>query len=160
MNWIQIAAIGKNNELGKNNKLIWPLKKDLQFFKNTTMHSNIVMGRKTFQSLPKKLPGRHHIIISKNFISDDKDVEVFSSIDSFYKAYKNEKKPIYIIGGASIYDQLLDYCDTLILTEIEAEDAAADAFYPKFNKENYKKEILDTAEENGIVYSHVKYSKY
>ena len=87
MNINLIAAIGKNNELGKNNDLIWKLKGDMKFFKEMTMGNPIVMGRKTFESLPKVLPGRKNIVISSNQINN-KEIELYKSIKEFLLNYK------------------------------------------------------------------------
>ena len=154
-----IAAIGKNNELGKNNNLIWHLKGDLKFFKEITSNHTIVMGRKTFESLPKMLPNRHHIVISSgnNF---DKEIEVFKSIDEFLEKYKEYEEEIFVIGGASIYKSFLEYANKMYLTEINAEDKNADVYFPKFDKSLWNKEyISDEKEENNIKYKHVLYRR-
>lgn len=154
-----IAAIGKNNELGKNNDLIWKLKGDLKFFKDLTTNHIIVMGRKTFESLPKMLPNRHHIIISSNNSFNDK-VEVFNNIYLFLEKYKNYKDEIFIIGGASIYKSFLEYANKLYLTEIDEEDKNADVYFPTFNVNSWNKEyISDLKEENNIKYRHVLYRR-
>ena len=86
MNINLIAAIGKNNELGKNNDLIWKFKGDMKFFKDTTMGHPIVMGRKTFESLPKVLPGRKNIVISTSEIINE-EIELYKSIKDFLINY-------------------------------------------------------------------------
>lgn len=154
-----IAATGKNNELGLNNNLIWHLKGDMKFFKETTIHHTIIMGRKTFESLPKLLPNRKHIVLSRNNI-DIPEIEVYHNIESFLKQYQNSNEEIFNIGGASIYKALLEYTEKIYLTEIEAA-AKADAYFPYFNKENFEKQILDkkTDEQTGIKYKHVLYKR-
>ena len=134
-----IAAIGQNGELGKNNNLIWHLKGDMKFFKDITLGHTIVMGRKTFESLPKLLPGRKHIVLSRNNI-DIPEIEVYHDIQSFLKKYQNSDEEIFNIGGASIYKILLDYTDKIYLTEIEKQ-AEADTYFPKFNKDDYNATI-------------------
>lgn len=154
-----IAAIGKNNELGKNNGLIWPLKEDLKFFKKLTTNHVIVMGRKTFESLPGMLPNRHHVIISSNSDFDEK-IEVFNNINSFLEKYKDYKEEIFIIGGSSIYKAFLDYSNKLYLTEINEEDKNADVYFPVFDKSLWNKEYLsEELEENNIKYKHVLYRR-
>ena len=91
MNLVIIAAVGKNNELGKDNELIWHLPSDLKFFREKTIGKNIVMGRKTFESLPKMLPNRRHIVITRGNI-DNPEVEVYHSIDDFLKNYNFTEK--------------------------------------------------------------------
>ena len=152
-----IAAIGQNNELGINNQLIWHLKKDMKFFKETTINHKIVMGRKTFESLPKLLVNREHIILTKQNINLP-NVKIFHDISSFLKAYENLDEEIFNIGGQSIYKELLEYADKLYLTEIE-DTSKADAYFPIFDKNDFEKEILSENEEDGIKYKHVLYKR-
>lgn len=154
-----IAAIGQHGELGKNNNLIWHLKGDMKFFKDITLGHTIVMGRKTFESLPKLLPGRKHIVLSRNNI-DIPEIEVYHDIQSFLKKYQNSDEEIFNIGGASIYKILLDYTDKIYLTEIEKQ-AEADTYFPKFNKDDYNETILDINQDQntGIKYKHVLYKR-
>ena len=152
-----IAAIGQNNELGINNQLIWHLKKDMKFFKETTINHKIVMGRKTFESLPKLLVNREHIILTKQNINLP-NVKIFHDISSFLKAYESLDEEIFNIGGQSIYKELLEYADKLYLTEIEAT-SKADAYFPTFDKNDFEKEILSENEEDGIKYKHVLYKR-
>lgn len=107
-----IAAIGKNNELGKDNNLIWHLPNDLKFFKETTMGKDIIMGSNTFYSLPKLLPGRKHIVLTTKNINNDK-ILVLHSKEELLEYLKQVKKEVMIIGGASIYTQVLEYADKL-----------------------------------------------
>lgn len=154
-----IAAIGKNNELGKDNNLIWHLKEDLKFFKELTTNHVIVMGRKTFESLPKMLPNRHHIVITSNNNLNN-EIEVFKNIESFLETYKDYEDEIFIIGGASIYKNFLDYSNKLYLTEIDEEDENADVYFPLFDKSLWNKEyISELKEENNIKYRHVLYRR-
>ena len=153
-----IAAVGKNNELGKNNDLVWRLKGDMKFFRDTTMGHSIVMGRKTFESLPKILPGRKHIVISTSEIKND-EIELYKSIRDFLIQYKDIEEDVFIIGGASIYQQFVDLATKMYLTEIDAVDNDADVYFPKFNKEDWDREELASNQENSINYKHVLYKK-
>jgi dihydrofolate reductase len=153
-----IAAIGKNRELGKDNQLIWHLPKDLKFFRTMTKGHTIVMGRKTFESLPGLLPGRHHIVISRSNPTLPEEVEIFSSIEDFLHAYEKSEEEIFVIGGAAIYKQLLPYCERLLLTEIDAS-YDADVFFPEFDKDKYKRTVLSDIEENDTHYQHIEYLK-
>ena len=153
-----IAAIGKNNELGKNNDLVWRLKGDMMFFRETTMGHPIVMGRKTFESLPKVLPGRKNIVISSNEILND-EIERYKSIKEFLLKYKEFNEDVFIIGGASIYKQFIDLASKLYLTEIDAVAKDADVYFPMFNKLEWNKEIISEKEENDIKYNHVLYKR-
>ena len=152
-----IAAIGKNNELGKNNNLIWPIKEDLQFFKEQTTNHNIIMGYNTYISLPKKLPNRHHIILTHRDIKTDNDIDVYNNKYDLLAGLNNIEDDIYIIGGASIYKEFIDDVNELMLTEIEATDNNADVYFPTFNKEEWSKEIISTHNDNNPKYKHVKY---
>ena len=154
-----IAAIGKNNELGLNNNLIWHLKGDMKFFKETTIGHTIIMGRKTFESLPQLLEERKHIVLSRNNINIP-NIEVFHTIEEFLSNYINTDEEIFNIGGASVYQSLLEYTDKIYLTEVE-KTAKADAYFPTFNKKDFESEILDkkTDEKTGIKYKHVLYKR-
>ncbi len=158
MKLIEIAAIGKNRELGYQNDLLWHLKEDMKYFRKQTKGHTIVMGRKTFESLPGLLPNRHHIVISRSKTDFGTEVECFQSIEAFLKAYESSSEEIYVIGGGQIYHEMLDSSDTLLLTEIQAE-AKADAYFPDFDASQYTKTVIDQKEEQGIVYQFVKYEK-
>ena len=156
MDLSMIAAVGKGNELGKNNGLIWNIPNDLKFFKEKTIGKTVVMGANTFYSIGKPLPQRNNIVITHQNI--DK-VLIYKSIREFLIDYKNKKEEVFIIGGASIYKEFIDYASKLYLTEIDASDKEADTYFPEFNKQLYEKIILDKNEENGIKYTHTMYKK-
>lgn len=153
-----IAAIGKNNELGKDNNLIWRLPNDLKFFKTVTTGKTVVMGRKTFMSLPKILPNRTNVVISHNN-NFPKEIVLFHSIEEFLEYYKDSEEEIFIIGGALVYKQFIKYACELYLTEIDAECKDADVYFPVFNKEEWEQEVIGQNEDNGIKYKHVLYKK-
>ena len=158
MSYSIIAAIGKNNELGYKNNLIWHLKKDLSFFRDTTMNKTIIMGRRTFESLPKMLPNRKHVVLSS---SNDfpEEVTVFKTMDELLDYFKDSEEELFVIGGASIYKQFLDISDKLYLTEIDASFDEADVYFPTFNKEEFDAEVLDSECEDDINYTHVLYKR-
>lgn len=152
-----IAAIGKNNELGKGNDLIWHFHADMVFFRETTTGSAVIMGRKTFESLPKVLPKRKNIIMTS---SPDYSVDGAYVVHSAEQALREAGDgKVFIIGGESVYSQFLPMCDELYLTEIEDECEEADAFFPKFDKSDWKRTVLAENEENGVKFSHVLYTK-
>ena len=157
MKLILIVAVGKNNELGKDNNLIWHIKEDLQFFKKMTINHKILMGKNTFLSFPKPLKDRKHLVISTSLESSHEDVEIFRSIEDFYKKYESTDEEIYVIGGASIYKALIDECEELYLTEIDSS-FEADCFFPKFDKSAYDREVLSSFDEP-YSYKHVIYKK-
>lgn len=152
-----IAAIGKNRELGKNNDLIWHFKEDMKFFRETTTGNTVIMGRKTFESLPHALPNRRNIVITQNanYVADG--AEVVGSIKE--AIVKTENDNVFIIGGGKIYAEFLPVADKLYLTEIDGECKEADTFFPEFNKEEYTAEKLTDFTVDGIHFSHVLYTK-
>ncbi len=149
-----IAAIGKNRELGKGNQLVFHIKEDMQFFKDTTMGHTVVMGHKTWDSLPGKLPGRKNIVISRGEVPGAD--EVVNDLPAFIAAHQDTPEEIFIIGGAFVYNEFLKYCKNLYLTEIDAS-AEADTFFPVFDKSKYDKQIIKEGEENGIKFTFTKY---
>ncbi|MDR1682444.1 MAG: dihydrofolate reductase [Candidatus Symbiothrix sp.] len=125
-----IVATGKNNEIGQNGGLLCHLPDDLKRFKEITTGKPIVMGRRTFDSLPKgALPNRRNIVISRNPYLKIENAEVYSSLDYALLKLKDEEE-VFIIGGAQIYKQILSDADKLYLTKIHANFPAADAFFP------------------------------
>lgn len=149
-----IAAIGKNNELGKDNDLIWHIKGDLAHFKELTMHKKIVMGASTYKSLPKKLEGREYIILSKS-LSNISDAVVYQSFDDLLAYLNTLDEEVMIIGGASIYKLFLPYAEVLYLTEIE-EESNADVYFPEFDKKDFTK-TLSEEHVDDIKYKFVTY---
>lgn len=154
-----IAAVGKNLELGKNNDLIWHFKEDMKFFKETTMGHPVIMGRKTFESLPKALPGRKNIVISANPEYKADGAEVVTSVEEAIKLAEAENTDAFVIGGGRIYTEFLPYADNMYLTEINAECPDADTYFPDFNKSDYIKEIINFYDVDGIEFYHVIYKK-
>lgn len=154
-----IAAVGKNLELGKNNDLIWHFKEDMKFFKETTMGHPVIMGRKTFESLPKALPGRKNIVISANPKYKADGAEVVTSVEEAIKLAETEDTDAFVIGGGRIYNEFLPYADNLYLTEINAECPDADTYFPDFNKSDYIKEIINFYDVDGTEFYHVIYKK-
>lgn len=154
-----IAAVGKNNEIGKNGGLICHLKGDLPFFKRVTMGKPVIMGRKTFESLPGALPGRTNIVISSKPDYKAEGAAVVRSLEDALAAAKNTAADeIFIIGGGRVYADALPLADRLYLTEAEFTDDGADTFFPVFDKTKWQKEILDTC-DGEIPYKHILYKK-
>ena len=110
-----IAAIGKNNELGKDNKLIWHVPGDMKFFKRTTMGHKVIMGLNTYKSLPSSgLPGREMIVLTKEKKDDLENVKFVTDIHQLIDEYLDSEEEVFIIGGASIYKQFLPYAQYLL----------------------------------------------
>jgi dihydrofolate reductase len=140
---IMIAAVAENNALGKNNELVWHLPNDFKRFKSLTTGHHIIMGRKTFESFPKPLPDRVHIVISRQ---ENYKPEGCIVVDSIEKAIAlcPENDDSYVIGGGEIYNLALPLTDIIELTKVH-HSFDADAFFPKINKSEW---ILVEAEEN------------
>ncbi len=135
-----IVAHGKNNQIGQDNKLLWHIPEDLKYFKSITDGKSIIMGRKTFESLPGILPNRNHIIISKTLKSASK-YTVFDSLEkAFDHCEQNEEEEVVVIGGAQIYKLALPYIDKMYVSEVDYE-GKADTFMPDYNDFNWKTNI-------------------
>ncbi len=129
-----IAVIGKNRELGKDNKLLWHVPGDLPRFKKLTTGHPVIMGRKTFESIGKPLSGRTNIVISKNAVIPG--ATVVRSFDEAVEVAKNSpgSDEIFVIGGGSVYAQAIDRADRLYLTIVDAVAPDADTFFPDYSK--------------------------
>lgn len=152
-----IAAIGKNRELGRGNDLIWHIKEDLKNFKNLTMGKCIVMGKNTYESLPKHLEGRKYIVLSSS-LSEIENGLLFNDFNKLLEFIKDVDEEVMIIGGARIYKLFLPFADKLYLTEIDSEEKA-DVYFPDFNKEDYECNVVSTNEVDGLKYSFVIYER-
>jgi dihydrofolate reductase len=133
---IMIAAASENNALGKNNELVWRLPNDFKRFKNLTSGHHIIMGRKTFESFPKPLPNRTHIVISRQDKYNPEGCIVVNSMEKAIAACPTEG-PIYIIGGGEIYNLGIPFSDKIELTRVH-HDFDADAFFPEINPNDWE----------------------
>jgi len=169
-----IAAIGKNRELGKDNKLLWHIPEDFKRFKELTTNHIVIMGRKTYESLPEKfrpLPNRINVVITQNVNYKFKGIIVYHSLEDALKNLESKiqnsefsilnsklKNEIFIIGGASIYKQGIKYADKLYLTLIDKEYPDADAFFPEYG-EFVKEKIVGESVEGGLEYKFIEFTK-
>lgn len=127
-----IAAVARNGVIGRDNRLIWHLPDDLKRFKALTMGHAIVMGRKTFESLPKVLPGRaHYVLTGQRDYAAPAGVTVAHSVEDLLAALPEGEN--FVIGGAALYAELLPRADRLLLTEID-RDYEGDAVFPAFDR--------------------------
>ena len=133
---VMIAAVAENNALGKNNELVWHLPNDFKRFKELTSGHYIIMGRKTFESFPKPLPNRTHVVITRQQNYQPEGCIVVNSIENAIKACP-ENETIYIIGGGEIYNQALAFSDTIEITKVHGE-FEADAFFPEIKAEEWE----------------------
>ncbi|WP_445747525.1 dihydrofolate reductase [Polaribacter sp.] len=157
-----IAAIAKNNALGKNNDLIWHLPADLKRFRQLTTGHHMIMGRKTYESIGKPLPNRTTIIVSRNPNYFQEGCLMASSLEQAIQIAKNEEV-ICIVGGEQIYRQALenDLVDALDITLVHHE-FDADAFFPEIDLkiwEEISREDFKADEKNKFDYSFIKYQK-
>lgn len=155
-----IVAAGENNAIGKNNDLIWHLSEDLKRFKSLTSGHHIIMGRKTFESFPKPLPNRTHIVITRQ---SDYDVPygviTVSSLADAIDAAKSDIQP-FIIGGGEIYKQALPLADKLEITRVHASFPEADTFFPEIDEAIWKeveRSTHDADENHAHAFSFITY---
>jgi len=158
-----IAAIGRNNELGKDNTLLWKLPADMKHFKEiTTLHA-VIMGRKTFDSIGKPLPNRRNIVITRDVNYKNSEVEIAHSLSESLDLVGNNDEEIFIIGGGELYEQTMPIADKLYITHIDAEDSNADTFFPEiipivWNEISHKEYKRD--EKNPFNYTFSVYEKF
>lgn len=133
-----IVAVSENNVIGVNNKLPWHLKDDLQMFKKITMGHHILMGRKTFESIGKALPGRMSLVVSSEPRANEENVLWFSSIFRAIKqAERNGESELFIIGGEKVFKSALSLVDRIYMTEVKTS-LKGDAFFPQLSVKNWK----------------------
>ena len=157
-----IAAIGANNELGKDNDLIWHLPADLKRFKKVTTGHTIIMGRNTFESIGKPLPNRRSIIITRNTSYKKEGCDVVHSLEDAIKLIKDQDNA-FIIGGAQIYHEAIEknLVDQLDITEVH-QDFNADVYFPSIDKstwEEVSRVSFTPDEKNRYNYSFLSYKK-
>ena len=155
-----IAAIGKNNELGLANKLLWQMPADMKHFRDTTRGHTVVMGRKTFESIGRPLPNRRNIVITRDTKYKPTDVEVFHSIEEALENFKNSEEQIFNIGGGEMYKQGIKHADRLYITQIDVT-GVADTFFPEIGPEwkEVSKETHQADRENPFPYTFYIYEK-
>ena len=161
---IIVACTDKENVIGKDNKLPWNLPEDLQHFKEITMGKTIVMGRKTFESLPKVLPGRHHIVLTRNqnYKVNNPNVEVVTgNINNIFKKMKYSEDEYFIIGGAEIYKIGIKFADKIFLTRIY-EHIEGDAYFPTINDKYWNISSMSqiiVSKQTGLIFSYEEYCR-
>ncbi|MGL5649215.1 MAG: dihydrofolate reductase [Clostridium sp.] len=158
-----IVAKASNNAIGLDNKLLWHISEDLKRFKNITSGHNILMGRKTFESLPGILPNRHHYILTrdKSFSIDSEKVTVLYSIEQCVALFQNSSEETFVIGGGEIYNLLSPYCSKMYITNIK-KDFEADTFFPQIDYSKWQTihisgELAD--EKSGLIFEFVDLEK-
>ncbi len=151
-----IAALARNRVIGVNNRLPWRLPEDLKHFKTLTMGHHIIMGRKTYESIGKPLPGRTTVIVTRDAAYRMEGCLTATSIDAAIAACAGDPE-IFFVGGAQMYAQVLPRADRLYLTEIQA-DYAGDAWFPAFDRGEWEEMARDQrVSPDGLGYDFVSY---
>ncbi|MEK7588834.1 MAG: dihydrofolate reductase [Patescibacteria group bacterium] len=162
MNISIIAAIGKNNELGKGNDLVFKLPADMKRFKELTTGHTVIMGRKTFESIGKALPNRRNIVITHNKKLKIEGSEVAHSFDEAIKLASKDEE-VFIIGGSEVFKKGMESAHKLYITEVKAEDKDADVFFPEIIPivfmETFREENKKDA-KNPFDYDFVTYERF
>ena len=155
-----IVAISDNNAIGRNNELLWHISADLKFFRRQTLGWPVIMGRKTFESIGRALPGRVNVVISRGF-STGEEVEIAGSLEeAFAIAESTNLEKCFVIGGGQIYAQALAVADRLVVTHVHTFIEDADTFFPQIDSQIWKvdsrSEII-TDPETGWNFEFVEY---
>lgn len=156
-----IVAYSDNHVIGIDNDLPWRLKADLAYFKQTTLGKPIIMGRKTWESLGRPLPGRRNMVISRDPHYSAEGAEIYPSLEDAITHACESEAEIFIIGGAQIYALALssDKATRIYATEVHTE-IEGDAFFPKFDKQIWQEvSRLPQAPENNLSYDFVVYER-
>jgi dihydrofolate reductase len=156
-----IVAVSEDWGIGKDNKLLWHISEDLKRFKRLTFGNTVIMGKKTWESLPRKpLPGRKNIVLTDDAQECiDSSVTAYSIDDALGKCEKGEE--IFVIGGGSVYRQFMTLADRLYITHVH-RNAPADVYFPEIDPEIWKvieKEDFKAGEKEGISYTYIIYER-
>lgn len=156
-----IVAEADNGAIGKDNSLLWHIREDLKYFKKVTMGCPVIMGRRTFESIGRPLPGRQNIVVSKSGIHAlPEGVLPAGSLEEAVS--KAEGDEMFVIGGGQIYRQALPLADRLYVTEVHVTVEDADTFFPEIDAGQWEEESRtapQTDAESGIEYEFVVYRR-
>ena len=153
MEKIIIAAVAENDVIGREGDVPWHYPEDLEHFRETTTGHPVVMGRKTYFSLPedyRPLPDRKNIVLSRSNPDLPEKVELAESLEEAWEISSSYGEKVFVIGGAGVYEQALEDADSMILTEVH-EDPEGDTYFPNWNKENWKEVKRDDRDELSFV---------
>ena len=154
-----VAALGQNNELGDGKDLLWRLPEDLKFFKKTTLGGLVIMGRKTYESLPpsfRPLPERENIVLTRQKSWRMEGVVALHSWDAIHDYVRSQEKPAFIIGGGQLYNHGLSIAQTMLLTRVNGSFDQASVFFPPWEKTNWSmKVVYEQAIDDRHAYSFV-----
>ncbi len=153
-----IVAMGKNNAIGKDNKLLWNISNDLKHFKKITTGHTVIMGDKTYESIGMLLPNRKNVILSLDKNYKVEGAEVRNSLEDVLNEYKDSEEEVFVIGGGIIYKLALPFADKLYITLVENSPEDADTFFPDYSE--FKSVISkENHEEGGLKYSFLELTK-
>jgi len=159
MDIILVAALGENGEMGHNNELLWHLPGDLPRFKAITMGSPIIMGRKTYDSIGRALPGRLNIVLTENDAWQAENVATANSLDTALKLAGAENTgKAFVIGGGQIYKLFLAYASSMELTEVH-DAPAADTYFPNFSSSEFEETQRECITKNDPKFDYVTYKR-
>ena len=149
-----IVARSRNHVIGRDNQMPWKISADLQFFKRVTMGYPVIMGRKTWESIGRPLPGRRNIVVSRNANYETAGGELASSLDAALNQL-NETPRVFVIGGEQLFTQAFDKADRLYITEIEMDVQGGDTFFEIPNESAWKEVERTPGSENNIHFNFV-----
>ena len=158
MSFSIIACVGKNNELGRDGGLVFSIKEDMKFFKETTMGHPVIMGDRTFFSLPKALPGRTNYVLTRHPENLPDTVTAVTDMDAFISEYADSDTEVFVIGGGFVYNEFLPHASVIFLTEVDAS-VDADTYFPEFDKSLYDREVIRESSQDDLKFSFVKYTR-
>lgn len=163
-----IVAVAQNNAIGRNNELLWHISEDLKYFKSVTTGHPVIMGRKTYESIGRPLPGRRNVVLTRGEIESPEiknpqttSFEVVHTLDQVYEIAKGEGE-FFIMGGGMLYNQSFDKADKLYITHIYAEAENADTFFPEIDPAIWQcvsEELHEADEKNPYPYTFAVYTK-
>ena len=149
-----IVARSRNHVIGRDNQMPWKISADLQFFKRVTMGHPVIMGRKTWESIGRPLPGRHNIVVSRNADYQATGGELVGSLDEALKIL-SEFPRVFVIGGEQLFKQAFDKADRLYITEIDLDIEAGDTFFAVPNESDWKEVERTPGAEGNITFSFI-----
>ena len=163
-----IVAVAQNNAIGRNNELLWHISEDLKYFKSTTTGHPVIMGRKTYESIGRPLPGRRNIVLTRGTLEippvknpQTTSMEVVNSLDQVYAIAQGEEE-FFVMGGGMLYNETFGKADFLYLTRIYAEAENADTFFPEVDEKEWdvvRQSQLLHDEENDIDFKFIVYKR-
>lgn len=174
-----IVAVAQNNAIGRNNELLWHISEDLKYFKETTTGHPVIMGRKTYESIGRPLPGRRNIVVTRGVPQEDGTIaynitvppiknpqttslEILPNLDEAVAIAKESEQEFFIMGGGQLYNQTFPFADRLYITKIYAVAEDADTFFPAVDETEWK--VLRSSgrksdPENGIEFEFLVYGR-